>query len=41
MGDRVNLPRLYFAWHSPSRLYNRLVYDLKHAQDVSVGNPVK
>jgi zinc protease len=58
MEDRVPLPRLYLAWHSPayfktgdaelelladilatgktSRLYKRLVYDLKIAQDVNV-----
>jgi zinc protease len=63
MDDRVNLPRLYIAWHSParfsageanldllasilgqgksSRLYKRLVYDLKLAQDVFVGNPAR
>jgi zinc protease len=63
MDDRVNLPRLYIAWHSPaaftqgeanldllsgimgrgksSRLYKRLVYDLKLAQDVSVSNPAQ
>src|SRR5262245_1606778 len=63
MDDRVNLPRLYIAWHSParftageanldllssilgqgksSRLYKRLVYDLKLAQDVSVYNPAQ
>ena len=55
--DRVQLPRLYLAWHTPglykpgdaeldvlsglltggknSRLYNRLVYDMQLAQDVS------
>ena len=63
MDDRVNLPRLYIAWHGParftsseadldllaailgqgksSRLYKRLVYDLKIAQDVSVGDPAQ